>query len=119
MNETILKTIKTLLGIDDSYEYFNSEIIPHINGVLFTLYQLGIIKERFRITSGSETWANLLGEKESQAELIKDYMYWKVKKAFDPPASGTLMEAINQQIAEAEWRLNVEFDDTWAEDDEQ
>lgn len=110
MNDKILQTIKDLLGIDASYQYFDNEIIPHLNGALFTLYQIGVTNSPFKIVSGSETWSNLLGDRSNVLELVKDYLFWKTKLAFDPPASGILMDAMKAEIAEAEWRLNVEID---------
>lgn len=110
MTETILQTIKDLLGINTSYEYFDNELIPHLNGVLFTVYQIGITSTPFKITTGEETWEDLLGENADKLDLVKDYVFWKTKLAFDPPSSGTLMEALKAQIAESEWRLNIEVD---------
>ena len=118
MNSTILQTIKDLLGLDNSYEAFDNELIPHINGVLFTLYQIGVTDSPFVIATRNETWGDLLGSDESKLELVKNYMFWKTKLAFDPPSSGILMDAIKAQIAESEWRIFIETDNALPEDED-
>ena len=40
--ESILTSIKKLLGVAEEYEHFDPDIIMHINSVLMILTQLGI-----------------------------------------------------------------------------
>ena len=40
--ESILTSIKKLLGIAEEYEHFDADIIMHINSALMVLTQLGI-----------------------------------------------------------------------------
>ena len=42
MTESILTSIKKLLGIDESYTHFDADLIMHINGVFSILTQLGV-----------------------------------------------------------------------------
>lgn len=101
--DSILTSVKKLLGIDESYEHFDSDIIMHINSVLMGLYQIGAGKEGFTITSKNETWADLMGDK--SCEAVKSYVALKVRMMFDPPASSITAEAINKNISELEWRI--------------
>lgn len=110
-NEEILVDIKHLLGIsDDSNDYFDDDIIIHINSVLLILRQLGIGPTDGYIFTGKETWAQYLGENRSDLAAIRSYVYLKVRLMFDPPTNGTTMQAIKDLIAELEWRLNVTVD---------
>jgi len=109
MSESILTGVKQLLGIDSTYTHFDPDIIAHINSVLFVLYQMGVTDTPYKITGTTETWSNFLGDP-SKLELVKSYVYLKCKKIFDPPTSGTIMTAIDEEIAELEWRISVEVD---------
>ena len=40
----------------------------------------------------------------------KPYMYAKVRLAFDTPTSGAVKEALEHQVAEYEYRMNVRID---------
>lgn len=105
--DSILISIKKLLGITEEYTHFDQDIIMHINSALFTLDQLGVVSLKgFRITGESEEWDDLL-DGDADLEAVKSYIYLKVRILFDPPSSSVLMESINRQISEFEWRLNV------------
>lgn len=108
--DSILTSIKKLLGISEEYERFDTDIIMHINSVLFTLNQIGVgPSEGFSISGASETWDDFLGSS-SNLEPVKTYVYLKVRLLFDPPQSSSVMESINNQVSEFEWRLNVAAD---------
>jgi len=111
MEESILNTIKKMLGPDDSYEAFDTEIIVHINTALSTLAQLGVgPKKGFRITGPDETWDDFISDGSVDLEGIKSYIYMKVKMIFDPPANSFVMKAMEDSCKELEWRLNVAVD---------
>lgn len=106
--DSILTTTKKLLGIEADYTHFDNDIIVHINAVLMTLNQLGVGPEDpASITSDMETWTNVFGETKN-IEAIKTYVYLKVKMIFDPPTSSFVLDAMNKQANELEWRLNVQ-----------
>lgn len=113
--ESILTSIKKMLGIGEEYAHFDADIIFHINSALMTLSQLGVGQEDFYITTDEQLWADYLGESK-KLEAVKSYIYLRVKMLFDPPANSTLVEAMKQQIAEFEWRLNVQAESTETED---
>ena len=110
--ESILTSIKKMLGIDEAYTHFDADIIMHINSVLMILTQLGVgPEEGFVIEDDTSTWINFIPEANAaQLHAIKTYIYMKVKLVFDPPLSSAVIESMNRQIAEFEWRLNVAVD---------
>ena len=104
--ESILTSIKLLLGITEDYEAFDQQIIAHINSVFMILTQLGVgPPEGFMITSKVDTWNEFIND-EKKMQLVKSYMYLKVKMLFDPPSSSAVMDSTNRMINEFEWRLN-------------
>jgi len=110
MEESIFKTIKSLLGPEAEYDVFDPDILIFINGALATLTQLGIgPAEGFRITGETETWHDLLGDYKD-LESVKTYIYMKVRLVFDPPSSSSVMSAYEEMCKELEWRLNVAVD---------
>lgn len=110
--DSILTSIKKLLGPSADYTHFDPDIIMHINTVLMTLNQIGVgPKNGFIIEDDTSTWADFLPDAGIiQLEAVKSYMYLKVKLLFDPPLSSAVMESINRQISELEWRLNIAVD---------
>lgn len=108
--ESILTTIKLMLGIAADYKHFDNVIAVHINSVLMTLNQLGVGPEKSKfITNEMDTWEKVLGDIED-VEAVKTYVYLKVRMVFDPPTSSAVMEAMKEQIRELEWRLNVQVE---------
>lgn len=110
--ESILTSIKKLLGIAEDYEPFDPEIIMHINSTLFILNQLGVGPDApFSISDKSTTWNDFLGSDISNLEAVKTYVATKVKLMWDTSTmSSAAMEAAKNIVAEMEWRLNVAVD---------
>lgn len=105
--ESILTSIKKLLGITEDYDNFDTDIIIHINSVFAILNQLGVGPDKcFYIRDKSSLWIDFLDD-ETQIESVKSYMYLKVRLMFDPPQSSAAIESINKMISELEWRLNI------------
>lgn len=108
--DSILRSIKKLLGIMDEYSVFDQDIVMHINSVFFVLTQLGVgPAEGFTIQDETAVWDDFI-PCGAELEAVKSYVYLKVRMLFDPPQSSALSEAINRQISEFEWRLNVAVD---------
>lgn len=110
MNDSILDTIKCLLG--NEYDDFNFDLIIHINSALTVLRQIlptgiRINAEGFRITGSTETWNQFVADGRYLDE-IKTYVYLKVKKVFDPPQNSSHLTALDEALKEYEWRLSVE-----------
>lgn len=108
MNESILNTIKKMLGLGDDYTAFDTDIIVHINSCFMTLNQLGVGPEKpFRISGKDETWTSFFGE-DVNVEAAKTYIYIGVKLVFDPPTNSFVVEALKEIQKEYEWRLMVQ-----------
>lgn len=103
-NENILSSIKKLLGIVPEYEAFDDQILLYINSAFSTLHQLGVgPEEGFEIVDDSSTWSEIISA--PRLNMIQTYIGMKVKLMFDPPTSSFVLESINKQIAEYEWRI--------------
>lgn len=106
MKESILLSIKKLLGITEDYTVYDADLIMHINSVFLILNQLGVgPDDGFSIKDENDTWDKIIDD--SRFEAVKSYVYLKVRLLFDPPQSSAVMEAINRMISELEWRINV------------
>ena len=107
MNDSILTSIKKLLGITEEYEHFDQDIITHINSVFMILNQLGVGPSNgFSITDKTAVWSDFISEG-TNLESVKSYIYLKVRLLFDPPTTSAVMESMNRMISELEFRLNV------------
>lgn len=105
MNESILNDIKKLLGLDTTYTVFDQDIIIHINSVFMILRQLGVgPEEGYKITGTSNVWSEFTND-DIFIESVKTYVYLKVRLIFDMPQNSSLVQAIQTQISELEWRL--------------
>ena len=110
MEESILKTIKQLIGCPDDFEQFDLDLIVHINSAFATLTHLGVgPKEGYRITGADNAWSEFEDDAQ-KLSLIKDYVYIKTRLLFDPPTSGSLMDSLKEQLKEMEWRLYMLYD---------
>ena len=105
--ESILTSIKKMLGIPEDYKSFDQDIVMHINSVFMILTQLGIgPPEGFYIENEYDLWDSFLPDSK-KLQTVKSYMYLKVRLLFDPPSSSASIESMNRIISEFEWRLNV------------
>lgn len=110
MNESILNTIKKLLGAGPDYTPFDEDLIVHINTYIRVLNQLGVGSESFEITSNVETWSDFLGDDMVLFAQVKSYLYGKVRLIFDPPTSSIVLQALKEATDENEWRI-IEYAD--------
>jgi hypothetical protein len=107
MENSILISTKKVLGIAEDYTVFDLDIITHINASFSILNQLGLGQpEGFFIEDATATWDGFLVPL-NQLNLVKTYVILKVRMLFDPPATGFLVSAMENQLKEYEWRLNV------------
>ena len=108
--ESILTSIKKLLGIVEEYEHFDMDLIMHINSVLAILTQLGVGPSNgFLIKDKYATWTDFIGD-DPRLEMVKSYVHLKVKLLFDPPLSSAVKDSMTSMISEFEWRLFVAVD---------
>lgn len=108
MSDSILVTIKKMLGLEDAYTPFDTDVMIFINAALMNLTQLGVgSKEGYTISDYDTKWSDFLTN-ETKLGAVKTYVYLKVKMAFDPPTNSFVMDAMKQQAEEIGWRLNVQ-----------
>ena len=94
--ENILDSIKKLLGIEKEYNHFDDELVIFINAAFSSLLQIGVgLDKGFMITDKSETWFDLFGDT-------------TVRIGFDPPTNAFVIDAMERQMKEIEWRTNVQ-----------
>ena len=103
--ESILTSIKKLLGVPATDTSFDQDIIMHINTVLMILNQMGVGAEGFYIEDETSIWTDFISDMK-KVQGVKTYVYLKVRLIFDPPSSSAVIESINRSISELEWRLN-------------
>ncbi len=110
MDDSILRSIKKLLGIAGEDDSFDEDIIIHINSAGSYLSQLGVTSfDNFLITDDTAVWSDYILDPSRLAD-IKQYVYFRVRLAFDPPTNSFLVENIKEQMRECEWRINVTVD---------
>ena len=108
--ESILTSIKKLLGIAEEYTHFDADLIMHINSVLSILTQIGVgPSEGFSIEDKEDVWTDFIPQS-PKLEFVKSYIYMKVKLLFDPPISSAAIESTNRLTSELEWRIQVATD---------
>lgn len=108
--ESILTSIKKLLGMAEEYTHFDPDIIMHINSVFFVLTQIGVNPEKnFSITDKGSVWDDYILPNQN-LQVIKTYIYLRVRLLFDPPLSSALVEIMKTQANELEWRIMINVD---------
>ena len=114
---SILEDVKHFIGPSAQYEYFDPDVIMQINTAFFELNQLGVGPDKpFVIVDGSEEWDEFASNTDTEA--MKTYICLKTRMYFDPPQTGTLINAIEKQLDRLEWRLNVAVDPGNEEDEQ-
>lgn len=112
MDNSILNTIKKMLGIEPDYTAFDTDISAHINTALMILNQLGVGRSEGVVVAGPDTTWDALFLGRTDLAMVKSYIYHRVRLAFDPPQNSFVTAAIEKQITEFEWRVNVQAEST-------
>lgn len=108
ITDSILTSIKKMLGITEECTDFDADLIIHINSVLMILTQIGVgPTEGFFIEDKEDFWDDFLEDDIEQLESVKTFVYLKVRLIFDPPSSSAVAESFNRTISELEWRLHI------------
>lgn len=123
IENSILSSVKKLIGIQEEDESFDLDIMLNINAASSTLFQLGVLDKPYTVTSKNDTYADLIPSgTEDVVNQIKMYFVYKVRIGFDSSTlSSTVIETIKELIREAEWRLMTSFNppDTYAVESEE
>jgi len=108
LDQSILESIKEMLGIVEQDTSFDGALCSHINACFTTLNQLDVgPDEGFMIAGSSEKWRDFIPEI-ILATMVREYIHTKVRMIFDPPGSSVVADAFNQRAAELEWRMNIQ-----------
>ncbi len=119
METSILIGTKKILGLAEDYTAFDHDVTTHINAAFSTLTQLGVGPAAgFMIEDETAVWNDFVDDTDFQFNSVKTYVYLRVRMLFDPPATSFVIAALNEQIKELEWRLNVHREETdWTDPD--
>lgn len=108
--ESILNSIKKLLGIEPDDDSFDQELVMHVNTAFTLMAQLGLgPTDGFFITDATTKWTDY-NPTRKDLEMMKSYIFLRVRLLFDPPQNSFLVDSIQKQCNEFEWRLNVQVD---------
>lgn len=106
--DSILDSIKKMLGISSDYTQFDEELIIFINSAINSLAQINSrISSSSKITTRSDNWDAIFGDA-VDLEFAKEYIYLKVREIFDPPASSFALNALKECAEELAWRLSIQ-----------
>ncbi len=115
---SILTSTKKILGLDEAYTVFDLDIVTHLNAAFSTLNQLGVGPvDGFFLEDATAEWEDL-DLPANQLGLARSYVYLKVRSLFDPPTTSFQIEAMERQIKEFEWRLNLFYEETLPDPEE-
>ena len=111
MEESILTSVKKIIGMTEDYDVFDADMIMHINTVFMILRQLGVgPADGFVIYSKDDVWSDFIPADDIRFEGVKTYVALKTRLVFDPPSSSIVKACIDENIKELESRLNWEAD---------
>lgn len=109
MTNVVLDSIKKLLGIHPEDHNFDVDLLIHINTVINILRQIGLEPQNGFVSVDYETlWSDIYDD--IDLDMIRSYVYFKVRTMFDPPQSGSTSSAITAAISELEWRIYSELE---------
>lgn len=107
VNDSILNSVKKLIGPDYDYGPFDRDLIMHINSAFMILNQIGLGPQKpYRISGSDQVWTDFMSDIENYQSVI-DYVYLRCRLIFDPPSSSFVLSSLKEQQQELEWRLNV------------
>lgn len=110
INNSILGTIKKMLGLEPSYTVFDEDIMVLINSCIREIYQLGVGDETFSVTGHDQTWSDYLGATSGLYDDVKSYIYYKVRIAFNPPSNSFVTNSFQELLKENAFRILIAAD---------
>ena len=113
VDDSILLSIKKMLGMEPEFTQFDPDIILHINTIIQVLYQIGLdIPDGFTVVDQNSLWTDYIKDPRYTkiTSLIKQYIFMRVRMIFDPPSSATLATSIQESINEMQWRISQWID---------
>lgn len=107
MNESILDSTKKYIGFDESYEVFNDDVLSAINRAFATICQINGERNEFVVENNQTEWSDFTNNAKLLG-LVREYVHKRARKSVDPPTSSIVMNALNEDLDELEWRISIE-----------
>lgn len=103
---SILTSVKKLIGIAEDDDAFDTDVIMHINSSFLVLSQLGVgPDEGFYINDDTAAWTDFIPDNMLLLNYVKTFVYLKAKLVFDPPSSSIAVQSMQEMVSEHEWRI--------------
>ena len=104
--DSILTSVKKLIGIDKEDTAFDPDVIMHINSSFLVLSQLGVgLGGRCFIKDDTAVWTDFISDNMLLLNYVKTFVYLKAKLVFDPPSSSIAVQSMQEMVKEHEWRI--------------
>ena len=104
--DSILTSVKKLIGTDKEDTAFDPDVIMHINSSFLVLSQLGVgPDEGFYINDDTAVWTDFISDNMLLLNYVKTFVYLKAKLVFDPPSSSIAVQSMQEMVKEHEWRI--------------
>lgn len=119
METSILKSTKKVLGVAIDDTSFDLDIMTFINSAFANLQDLGIgPEEGFEVEDEDTDWDDVGIVSVPILSMTKTCVYLRVRMMFDPPQTGYLVDSMNRQLQEHDWRLSQMREQTeWVDPD--
>lgn len=103
---SILTSVKKLIGIAEDDDAFDTDVIMHINSSFLVLSQLGVgPDEGFYINDDTAVWTDFIPDNMLLLNYVKTFVYLKAKLVLDPPSSSIAVQSMQEMVSEHEWRI--------------
>jgi hypothetical protein len=110
VTNSILNSVKKVLGMEASYTAFDTDVLMHINTAFSTLHQLGVgPPDAFVVSNSTPEWSSFIASVDG-IEAVRSYVFLRVRLLFDPPTTSFGITAMENMVKEMEWRLNAVVD---------
>jgi hypothetical protein len=117
LEESILISTKKVLNIPHEVDAFNLDVLMHINAAFSILSDLGVFDEAGVTIEAETTWEELQEAQEltnpltvAMIQMLRTYVFLRVRMLFDPPTTGFLLTAMENQLKELEWRISTKWE---------
>lgn len=106
MDQSILDSIKKIIGNGELDDYFDQDLCFAINSVLMQANRMGLVCDDFSIVDSNKTWKDiLLRADQINLHALISWTALRVRLLFDPPTSATLMNSIKEEATRLEWYI--------------
>lgn len=110
MDESILNSLKNMLGILPEDMDFDNELISHTNAFISNLTDIKIgPEEGFAIEDANAIWSDFVSNV-SDMSAAREYLYSSIRLVFDPPSNSFVVTSLEKAKDEAYWRLYMRAD---------